>query len=62
LPGLGLCPQRPALYRELRPAENLDFFARLYGLPAAARALRVAALMQRFQLGPHAGTLIWSCC
>jgi len=53
---LGLCPQQPALYRELHPAENLDFFARLYGLPAAERATRVAALMQRFGLQPHART------
>ncbi len=55
-PLLGLCPQQPALYRELRPAENLDFFARLYGLPATQRAERVATLMQRFGLQPHAHT------
>jgi ABC-2 type transport system ATP-binding protein len=53
-PRLGLCPQQPALYRELRPAENLDFFARLYGLPRALRVQRVAALMQRFELQPFA--------
>jgi ABC-2 type transport system ATP-binding protein len=53
---LGLCPQQPALYRELRPAENLDFFARLYGLPATQRGQRVAQLMQRFELQPHALT------
>jgi len=53
---VGLCPQQPALYRELRPAENLDFFARLYGVPAAERAHRVAALEQRFGLAPHAAT------
>lgn len=53
---LGLCPQQPALYRELRPAENLDFFARLYGLPAALRAERVALLMQRFGLEAFAAT------
>ena len=29
---VGLCPQASALYRDLLPAENLDFFARLYGL------------------------------
>lgn len=56
LPRLGLCPQQPALYRELRPAENLDFFARLYGLTAGERAQRVPALMQRFGLEPHART------
>lgn len=56
LPRLGLCPQQPALYRELRAAENLDFFARLYGVPAAERARRVMSLMQRFGLEPHAAT------
>ncbi len=55
-PRLGLCPQQPALYRELRPAENLDFFGRLYGLADAARAQRVAKLMQRFGLDAHAAT------
>lgn len=53
---LGLAPQQPALYRELRPAENLDFFARLYGLTAAERARRVPALMQRLGLEAHAAT------
>ena len=53
---VGLCPQQPALYRELWPAENLDFFARLYGVPATERAHRVAALVQRFGLAPHAAT------
>jgi ABC-2 type transport system ATP-binding protein len=56
LPRLGLCPQQPALYRELRPAENLDFFARLYGLTARDRAQRVPALMARFGLEPHGRT------
>ncbi len=55
-PRLGLCPQQPALYRELRPAENLDFFARLYGLSAQQCEQRVAEQMQRFELQPHAQT------
>ncbi len=53
---VGYCPQDSALYRDLLPAENLDFFARLYGLPAAQRKTRVAELMQRFGLLPHAAT------
>lgn len=53
---VGWCPQQPALYRELRPAENLDFFGRLHGLPAAVRAARIAQLMQRLGLQPHADT------
>jgi ABC-2 type transport system ATP-binding protein len=54
---LGLCPQHTALYRDLRPAENLDFFARLHGLRPARRRDRVDELMALFQLQPHAGTV-----
>jgi len=53
---VGYCPQDSALYRDLLPAENLDFFVRLYGLPAAQRKTRVDELMQRFGLLPHAAT------
>ncbi|MCY7305128.1 MAG: ABC transporter ATP-binding protein [Rhodoferax sp.] len=53
---VGLCPQASALYRDLLPAENLDFFARLYGLAAIQRRRRVDELMQRFELTAHAGT------
>ena len=53
---LGLCAQDPALYADLLPAENLDFFARLHGLPPARRRARVDELMQRFGLVGHAGT------
>jgi ABC-2 type transport system ATP-binding protein len=53
---VGFCPQSSALYRDLLPAENLDFFARLYPLPAAQRRSRVAELMQLFGLLPHAAT------
>jgi ABC-2 type transport system ATP-binding protein len=55
---IGVCPQEIALYRDLRPAENLDFFARLYGLDTQARQRRVAELMTQFALGPLAGTRI----
>jgi ABC-2 type transport system ATP-binding protein len=53
---VGYCPQDSALYRDLLPAENLDFFARLYGLSAAQRKARVAELMHAFGLLPHAAT------
>jgi ABC-2 type transport system ATP-binding protein len=53
---LGYCPQDSALYRDLLPAENLDFFARLYGLSAARRRGRVDELMHAFGLMPHAAT------
>ena len=55
---VGLCAQDCALYPDLLPAENLDFFARLHGLPAAQRHARVAQLMDRFGLGPHAATRV----
>lgn len=53
---IGYCPQDSALYRDLLPAENLDFFARLYGLTATQRRSRVDALMHSFGLLPHAAT------
>ncbi len=55
---VGLCPQAGALYPDLLPAENLDFFARLYGLRASQRRIRVDELMQRFELTAHAGTRV----
>jgi len=57
-PSVGLCPQAGALYVDLLPAENLDFFARLYGLTASQRRQRVDELMQRFDLTAHATTRV----
>ncbi len=51
---IGYAAQEVALYRELTCAENLDFFARLYGLPAARRRARVAELIEAFRLGEYA--------
>jgi ABC-2 type transport system ATP-binding protein len=53
---VGVCPQELALYRDLRPGENLRFFAQVYGLPRAARESRVSELMQLFGLEPFART------
>jgi ABC-2 type transport system ATP-binding protein len=53
---VGFCPQDSGLYRDLLPAENLDFFARLYGLSAPQRRTRVDELMHAFGLLPHAAT------
>jgi len=55
---IGLCAQDCALYPDLLPAENLHFFGRLHGLPTAQRQARVAELMDRFGLGPHAATRV----
>ena len=53
---IGYCPQQSALYPDLFPQENIQFFARLYGVPAAQRNARVAELMERFSLAPYAAT------
>jgi len=38
---LGVCPQEIALYRDLYPAENLRFFATLYGISGADARNRI---------------------
>ena len=55
---VGFCPQAGALYLDLLPAENLDFFARLYGLNASQRRQRVDELMRLFDLTKHAATRV----
>ena len=49
---LGYMPQRFSLYPDLTVAENLRFFADLFGVPAAERARREAELMEFSRLGP----------
>ena len=55
---VGLCTQHCALYPDLLPAENLHFFARLFGLSDAQRKQRVAELMHRFELENFAATQV----
>ncbi|NDE74351.1 MAG: ABC transporter ATP-binding protein, partial [Betaproteobacteria bacterium] len=55
---IGLCAQDCALYPDLLPAENLHFFARLYGLSDRLRQQRVAELMNSFALEPFAATRV----
>ena len=55
---IGLCAQDCALYPDLLPAENLHFFARLYGLSDRLRQQRVAELMNSFGLEPFAATRV----
>ena len=49
---LGYMPQRFGLYEDLSVQENLDLYADLQGVPAAARPARYAELMQMTGLGP----------
>ena len=55
---VGLCTQHCALYTDLLPAENLNFFARLYGLSEKERKQRVAELMSSFELQRFASTQV----
>jgi len=55
---VGVCPQETALYRDLYPAENLEFFARLYGLSRPEQERRTLELLRLFRLEPFAETLV----
>lgn len=55
---IGFAPQEISIYRDLTCAENLDFFARLYGLPARRRRERVAELIEAFHLAEYAATRV----
>lgn len=55
---IGFAPQEISIYRDLTCAENLDFFARLYGLEARRRRARVAELIEAFHLAEYAHTCV----
>jgi ABC-2 type transport system ATP-binding protein len=50
-PLIGLAPQENLIYASLTCAENLDFFARLYGLPKVKRRERVQYCLESVGLG-----------
>jgi ABC-2 type transport system ATP-binding protein len=58
---IGYMTQRFSLYEDLSVAENLTFYAGIYGVSRALRAARVASVLERSGLGPRrdqlAGTL-----
>src|SRR5262245_39333983 len=57
---LNVAPQEEALYPTLTGEENLMFFARLYGVPRAERAPRVAQALELVQLTPRKDDLVSS--
>lgn len=57
---IGLVSHKPLVYDTLTARENLNFFARLYHLPAAERADRVDGLLRRVGLHRRADDLVRS--
>jgi len=55
---LGVAPQDNLLYRNLSVAENLQFFAQLYGLNREQRRRRVAESLAAVNLGARARSLV----
>ncbi len=58
---VGLLTEQPGLYDRLTIGENLEFFARLHGVPSGEAGRRIDGLLRRFDLhearGRRAGTL-----
>src|SRR5438105_13630020 len=49
---LGYMAQKFSLYGDLSVAQNLDYFADIYGLKRAAKRERVRAMVEMFELAP----------
>ncbi|RDI97224.1 ATP-binding cassette domain-containing protein [Dyella solisilvae] len=52
---LGVLPDARGLYKRLSARENIDYFARLHGLPEDVLATRREALVQALEMGDFAG-------
>jgi ABC-2 type transport system ATP-binding protein len=50
---LGYMAQKFSLYGDLSVAQNLDYFAEIYGLTRARKRERVQAMVNAFEFGPH---------
>ncbi|MFP4007685.1 MAG: ABC transporter ATP-binding protein [Spirulinaceae cyanobacterium] len=57
-PLLGVAPQENLLYKSLSCAENLDFFARLYGLTGKSRQKQVTASLAAVNLSDRASSVV----
>jgi ABC-2 type transport system ATP-binding protein len=44
---IGLLPENPGMYESLSAHRNLDFYARLYGVPEREREARISAMLKR---------------
>jgi len=55
---IGYMTQSFSLYTDLTVAENIAFYASLYGLVGAARRRRIELVMQRSELAPRAAQLV----
>ena len=55
---IGLVAHQPLLYENLSARENLDFFGKLYDIPAAERQERIAELLRRVGLNKRADSLV----
>ncbi len=51
---IGYLPEERGLYRKMRAAETIAYFAQLRGVPAAPAKARAHELLDRFGLGPFA--------
>jgi len=57
---IGWIGHQSHLYGHLTVRENLHFWGSLYGVPAAARAERAGAVMQRLGIADRADQPVWS--
>jgi ABC-2 type transport system ATP-binding protein len=47
---IGLLPENPGLYESLSAYQNLEFFARMYGVPSTKRSSRIKELLQALDI------------
>lgn len=59
-PLLGVMPQQNLLYQSLTCEENLDFFAKIYGLPRQLRRDRVQICLAAVNLSDRAASVVGS--